>query len=197
VSGPPAEQSPAEQSPAEQSPAEQSPAGGQRLVVGLVRGLHGLHGAVRIEVLTDEPGRFEPGAVLHPEGSGARLTVADVRDNRPPGLLVRFREVPDRDSAEALRDVYLEADVSEAELPEGTYYWHDIVGSRVLTQAGRTLGEVVDIFRVGEAEVYTIRGEDGGEILVPAVGSIVLELAAAEKRIVVDAVALGLEEEPG
>ncbi|HWH36264.1 MAG TPA: ribosome maturation factor RimM [Candidatus Limnocylindrales bacterium] len=167
-----------------------------RLVVGLVRGFHGLRGAVRIEVLTDDPERFARGSVVHPEGTDATLTIADVRDNRPPGLIVRFEEVPDRDTAESLRDVYLEADVAEAALPEGAHYWHDIVGSRVLTAAGKDLGEVVDVFRVGESEVYTVRGAQGEETLVPAVSSIVTELAPAEKRIVVDAVALGLEEPP-
>ena len=42
----------------------------QRLVVALVRGVHGLRGAVRVEVLTDRPEeRFRQGVVLHREGS--------------------------------------------------------------------------------------------------------------------------------
>jgi 16S rRNA processing protein RimM len=179
---------------AQRSAAEPS-TGGDRLVVGLVRGLHGLRGHVRVEVLTDEPGRFEPGAVLHPEGTQDVLTVAEVRSNRPPGLLIRFLEVPDREAAESLREVYLEADVTQAELPEGAYYWHDIVGCTVVTDDGRTLGEVADVFRVGEAEVYTVRRPEGGELLVPAVESVVRELAPAERRIVVDAAALALDPE--
>jgi 16S rRNA processing protein RimM len=163
-----------------------------RLVVGLVRGLHGLRGAVRIEILTDDTQRFEPGSVVYPEGTDTPLTVAHVRADRPPGLLVTFHEIADRNSAEGLRDVYLEAEVDET-LPEGTHYWHEIVGSRVSSQSGRDLGEVTDVFRVGEAEVYSVRGTDGGELLIPAVGGIVVELAPAEKRIVVDTVALGLE----
>jgi 16S rRNA processing protein RimM len=179
---------------AQRSPAV-PPTGGDRLVVGLVRGLHGLRGHVRVEVLTDEPGRFEPGAVLHPEGTPDNLTVAEVRSDKPPGLLVRFHEVANRDAAEALREVYLEADVSRAELPEGSYYWHEIVGCTVVTEEGQALGEVADVFRVGESEVYTVRQPEGGELLVPAVESVVRELAPREKRIVVDAAALGLAGE--
>ena len=40
----------------------------ERVAVGLVHGLHGLRGAVRIEVLSDEPHRFEVGSVLFVEG---------------------------------------------------------------------------------------------------------------------------------
>jgi ribosomal 30S subunit maturation factor RimM len=61
----------------------------------------------------------------------------------------------------------------------------------VTTADGEALGSVTDVFRVGEAEVYEVRGPRG-EILVPAIASVVKELRPAEKRIVVDADALGL-----
>ena len=63
-----------------------------------VRGLHGLHGAVRVEVLTDQPeARFAAGDVLHLEGDARPLTIVAaqaVEDG--PGWRLRFREVPDR-----------------------------------------------------------------------------------------------------
>jgi 16S rRNA processing protein RimM len=164
-----------------------------RLVVGLVRGLHGLGGYVRIEVLTDEPARFDVGRELFPEGTERRLTIGDVRHENPPGVLVKFDDIDDRNAAEWLRNTYLEAEVEPAALPPGSYYWHDIIGSRVLTEDGRALGEVADIFRVGEGEVYVVRGESG-EVLVPAVAAVVRELAPADKRMVVDAAALGLDD---
>src|SRR6266516_235804 len=95
--------------------AEGGAAGGgaakpQRLVVALVRGVHGLRGAVRIEVLTDKPEqRYRPGVVLHREGSDSPLTIASaepVADG--PGWRVRFREVATRDAADTLRGAYLE-----------------------------------------------------------------------------------------
>jgi len=160
-----------------------------RLVVGLVRGIQGLRGAIRVEPLTDNPRRFDVGSTLFREGSASPLTVLSAhRDG--PGLLVRFAEVRDRQAADALRDAYLEA-TADAPLTKQTYYWHEIIGCTVFTTTGAELGEVADIFRVGESEVYVVRGPRG-ETLVPAVSSIVIELAPAEKRIVVDADALGL-----
>jgi 16S rRNA processing protein RimM len=163
-----------------------------RLVVGLVRGVHGLRGAVRVEILSDNPDRFAVGAVLHREGDDRPLTILSAhRDG--PGLLVRFREVTDRPTADALREVYLEADATDP--PEDAHYWHDIEGCVVFTTDGEELGTVVEIFRVGGSEVYVVRGERG-ETLVPAVTAIVTELDVRSKRIVVDAVALGLRGEP-
>ena len=167
--------------------------GNDRLVVGLVRGLHGLRGAVRVEVLTDNPARFVPGSVLFVEGDSRPLTVASShRDG--PGLLVKFREVADRNASEALRDAYLEA-AADDELEDDAYYWHEIVGCSVSTTSGEHLGTVAEVFRVGEGEVYVVRGPRG-EVLVPAVSSVVTELAPSEKRIVVDAEVLGLDD-PG
>ena len=162
--------------------------GEERLVVGLVRGIQGLRGAVRVEILTDNLERFDVGRTLFREGSDAPLTVASShRDG--PGLLVRFEEVSDRPTAEALRDAYLV--VAKEALTSDSYYWHEILGCQVFTTGGEDLGEVVDVFRVGEGEVYVTRG-DRGEILVPAVESVVKELTPREKRIVVDADVLGL-----
>jgi 16S rRNA processing protein RimM len=165
-------------------------AGEGRLVVGLVRGVHGLRGALRVEILTDNAARFDVGSTLFREGSDAPLTISSAhRDG--PGLLVRFREINDRAGADQMRDAYLEA-TADAPLDPESYYWHDIVGSSVTTGGGEPLGTVEDIFRVGEGEVYVVRGPRG-EILVPAVAAIVTEFQPAEKRMVVDAEALGLE----
>lgn len=162
-----------------------------RLVVGLVRGVHGLRGMVRVEVLTDNELRFGAGSVLFAEGAERPLTITSAQRDGP-GLLVRFAEIGSRNAADALRERYLEAEVDD-QLPPDTYYWHEIVGCSVLTLSGEELGTVTDVFRVGESEIYSVRGPRG-EILVPAVQAVVKELAPAERRIVVDRDALGLDD---
>lgn len=161
----------------------------ERLVVGLVRGVHGLRGMVRVEILSDNEARFVAGNILHPEGSDKRLTIASAQRDGP-GLLVRFDEIRDRNAADSLREKYLEAEVEDA-LPDDTFYWHDILGCEVSTTDGEALGKVVDIYRIGESDVFVVHGLQG-EIQVPSVKSVVTELAPAEKRIVVDPMALGL-----
>ena len=172
-----------------------APAGQPRLVVGLVRGIHGLRGAVRLEILSDDARRFAVRSVLHVEGSAEPLTIAWSQPDEP-GILVRFERVATREQAELLRNRYLEADVDTAALPDGTFYWHEITGVAVTTITGEALGTVAEVFRVGESEVFVVRGGPRGELYVPAVSAVVRELAPREGRIVVDADALGLDEEP-
>jgi 16S rRNA processing protein RimM len=112
-----------------------------------------------------------------------------------PGLLVSFAEVQSREEADPLRQRYLEALPGEP-LPQDTYYWHQLEGLTVSTTTGETLGSVVDVFRAGGGEVYVVRGGDRGEILVPAVSDIVVDLDPPAGRLVVDPVALDLPQKP-
>jgi len=166
-----------------------------RLVVGRVRGLHGLRGAVRVEVLTDQPeARFAAGQVLHPEGDSRPLTIASAQPVEDgPGWRVHFREVPDRAAAERLRDAYLEVTVDRsADLPEGAAYWHEVIGSTVKDSSGATLGTVADVYRAGEAEVYVVRGGPHGEFDLPAVRDIITTFAPERRELVVDEAVLDL-----
>jgi 16S rRNA processing protein RimM len=165
---------------------------GERLVVGRIRGLHGLEGAVRVEVLSDEPARFALGDVVFVEGERRPLSVV-WRQPDGPGLLVRFAELTSRAAVEPLRERYLEAVATPpGELEEGTFYWHELLAASVCTTGGEALGEVADVFRAGGAEVLVVRGGPRGELYVPAVRGVVVEFAPREGRITVDAEALDL-----
>jgi 16S rRNA processing protein RimM len=177
--------------------AHEAPVPGRegRLVVGLVRGLHALRGAVRVEVLSDDPSRYDPGSVLYPEGEDRPLTVVWSQADGP-GVLLRFREIATRTHAEELRDRYLEADPQTGSLPDGAYLWHEVLGASVSLDDGEELGTVRDVFRAGGGEVLVVDGGARGELLVPAVRDVVREFAPREGRITVDREALGLDEEP-
>ncbi|MGH2475750.1 MAG: ribosome maturation factor RimM [Candidatus Limnocylindrales bacterium] len=166
-----------------------------RLVVALVRGVHGLRGAVRVEVLTDRPAsRFAPGTVLHREGTDAALTIASaepVADG--PGWRLRFREVGSREAADTLRGAYLELAVRpEADLARGEVYWHEVIGVSVRGLDGADLGVVKDVYRVAENEVYVVDGGRYGSFDLPAVRAFIRIFAPRRGEIVIDAEALDL-----
>ena len=170
-----------------------------RLAVALVRGVHGLRGAVRVEVLTDKPDeRYAPGSVLHREGSDEPLTIASaepVADG--PGWRLRFREVPDRNAADTLRGAYLETVAfPERDLARGEYYWHEVIGTSVTNVDGRPLGVVRDVYRAGGAEVFVVRDGPIGEFDLPAVRAFIRVFAPRRGEIVVDAEALDLRLPP-
>jgi 16S rRNA processing protein RimM len=164
-------------------------------VVALVRGVHGLRGALRVEVLTDHPeARFAPGAVLFREGDAEPLTISTaeaVVDG--PGWRIWFREIASRDAADTLRGQYLEAPVRpDEDLARGSYYWHEVIGTTVRGVDGTELGTVQDIYRVAENEVFVVGGGPFGSFDVPAVRAFIRIFAPRRGEIVVDADALEL-----
>ncbi len=163
-------------------------------MVALVRGVHGLNGALRVEVLTDRPeARFKRGATLFREGSDAPLHVIEgvpVADG--PGWRIRLAEATDRQAAEGFRNAYLEALVPADQAPGGeSWLWHEVVGLPVRGRDGEELGVVSDIYRVAENDVYVVQGPRG-EFDVPAVRDFVVALEPAGGALVVDVDALDL-----
>jgi 16S rRNA processing protein RimM len=169
----------------------------ERLTVGLVRGVRGLHGQVRVELLTDQPERrFVDGARIYVDGRADPLTVdtaSPVADG--PGWWLTFREVPDRTAADALRGAYLEIDPPDEPREPGRWLWHELEGLAVRSTAGDDLGRVMEVYRAGEAEVFLVRGPRG-ELDVPGVRGIVVELAPERGEMIVDLDVLALDARP-
>ena len=67
---------------------------------------------------------------------------------------------------------YLEAPARA--LPEGEYYWDELIGLAVVEPDGAAVGELVEIFRAGGNEVYRVVGT-AGERLIPALRTSVLD----------------------
>ena len=101
-------------------------------------------------------------------------------------LYLRLRDLDDRTAAEALRgrDV-LVARADAVPLPEGQFYWDQVIGLRVEDTAGRPLGSVADILETGANDVYVVHGPLG-EVLVPAIKDVVQRIDPAAGRMVVD-----------
>jgi 16S rRNA processing protein RimM len=170
------------------------------LVVGRVGRPHGLHGAVTVEVRTDDPvERFKPGALLltDPADRGP-LTVSAVHWHAGR-LLLGFDGFDDRDAVEALRDTLLQVDSAELKPladPE-EFYDHDLIGLRVVTSGGEHVGAVSDVLHHGQ-DLLVVDGAGaraGTEILIPFVAAIVPEVDVAGGRLVVDPPGGLLDEE--
>ena len=84
-------------------------------------------------------------------------------------LFIELEEIKDVESAKALIGckVFLPKDIME-KLPEGEYYWHDIIGLNVYSEEGEYIGIIESVFPTGSNDVYVCRGEKR-EILLPAI----------------------------
>jgi 16S rRNA processing protein RimM len=158
------------------------------VVIGRIGRAHGVRGEVSVEVRTDDPEqRFAVGAVVSTEpGPAGPLTVAATRPHTGR-LLVRFVEVSDRSTAEGLRGVLLVADLPESRDSGGPdeFYPRELVGLRVLTDAGAPVGEVAEVVPAPAHDLLRVRRDDGGEALVPFVAALVPDVDLGAGRITV------------
>jgi len=145
----------------------------ERLAVARIVGAKGLAGGVRVEMLTDWPEHLAAGSSVLLEGEEKPRRVIELQaGGRVPVLMLEGLET--REAAQGLIGRYLEVEAQP--LPEGSYYWHQLTGLRVIDEAGAELGELVEVFRAGENEVYRVVTDGGGELLLPAVRDVVRQI---------------------
>ena len=158
--------------------------GDRTLVVGLIKAPHGVRGEVRVDPRSDVPDRFRKGAVLDCDGVGP-LRIVSVRGTADAPVL-RFEGYGTRPAADALRNRFLRVAIGEArKATAGSYLWADLVGLRAVSPAGEPIGTVREVLRAGAADVLVVDRERGGELLVPAIGSVVQRVDVATGTIVV------------
>ena len=183
--------------------------GSEYAIVGLIRKAQGIRGEVVVEPLTNKPDVvFASGSrVFAGTPSGDLAPVRDVRgveeiptltvsESKPfkKGLIVRFEELSDRDSAELWRGRYLLAPFSELPpLEQDEVYLHDLIGMRVISTEGEQLGTVSTLYELPQGlilDVQTARGT----VMIPYRPEIIVRTDREERTVVINE-KLGLMED--
>ncbi len=157
---------------------EGSPAGEPLfLAVGQLRRPHGVRGEIRMEVLTDFPERLTPGMTVYVGPRRLPLRIRRVRWQNEV-MLISFEGYEDRDRVGLLRNMVVAVPADQAPpLPENEFYYHEVLGLRVVTDDGRELGEITEIMETGANDVLVVKPKGGGaEILLPDIDDVVLEI---------------------
>jgi len=159
------------------------------VVVGRVRSARGVRGQLRVEVMSDSPGRFAPGQVVFIDGRAFRIERSVLfKEDR----VLKLEGVDSREGAEALKGCILTVPAESLfPLPQGSYYHYHLVGMGVYTREGRFLGKLIEILSTGGNDVYVVRA-GGKELLLPALDDVVLEVDVDNRRMMVE-VPPGLE----
>jgi len=148
----------------------------------------GLKGEVFADVLTDFPERFEGlenVIAVWPDAKRLQLKIEEhwFQNGR---LVLKFAGYDSVEAAEVLRDG--EICISEeqvVELEEGEFFDWQIVGCRVETIGGETIGVVRELQRTSGTENLLVDGKDK-DFLVPFAESICVEVDIEKKLIRID-----------
>ena len=147
--------------------------------IGRFSGAVGLKGEVRVTLYARDSENLHKDSVLYTEGKSGvvQLHVLSVRYQKGKPV-IRTEEVTAREGAEALNglEIYIHED-DLAELPEGEYYFREIIGLEVFDRAsGGYIGFVDDIVDNPAQNIYIVKNERGDEILIPDVDAFIKEI---------------------
>jgi 16S rRNA processing protein RimM len=153
------------------------------LAVGKVRRPHGVAGAVLVEVFTDFPDRLQTKAVVYAGETHIPLTIRRQR-NHNDGILLEFEDFITPEQVGRFRNQILYIVLADAvDLPEGEFYYHELLGLSVLNETGESLGKVTEIMQTGANDVYVVTNDAGNEILLPAIAEVILDVDLDSKII--------------
>jgi len=159
----------------------------RRVVLGRIRGAHGVRGWLRVQSFTEAREALAdfPRWMLG-DGEVWREYRLEQAEPHADGLLVRLEGVADRDRAQALRGKRVAVWRRELPaLPSGEHYWSDLEGLTVTTPQGAVLGVVERLFETGANDVMVVSGER--ERLIPFVlGEVVRGVDLEAGRVEVD-----------
>lgn len=165
-----------------------------QVILGKVGAVYGIKGWLKIHSFTDE---LEAILDYFPWSLklGNKTQTVEVTDWRKhnKGLIVKVDNIDDRDEAQALvGSEILTSESSLPDLPEGEFYWRDLIGMNVVTNKGYDLGIVTDMMETGANDVLVVKANlnDGfskKERLIPYLLEQVIESVSSEnKQICVD-----------
>ena len=126
-----------------------------------VTGAHGVAGEVRLKLFGEGVEALSQHKTLIASKVGnaetRELKLGKIRSDNKGGAVARFKGVDGRNAAEGLRGYVLS--VSRDDLPalgQGEYYHADLIGLSVVSDAGDTLGTLIDVANYGATDILEI-----------------------------------------
>ncbi len=161
------------------------------LLLGEVLRPHGIRGELRLRVMTDYPERIAKlkTVFLAETPEAKKVTpyqVAGMRMNKDFGIL-RLREIVDRNQADRLRGLFVLVDLKNAvPLEAGEFYLYQLIGIKVVTGLGETLGTLTEVLETGANDVYIVDSPKYGEILIPVIPETIVTTDIASGVLIVN-----------
>ena len=159
----------------------------RRIVLGKISGIYGVSGWVKVLSYT-RPKENILKYSLWLLGTEENWQEMELLEGKPQGkgLIARLKGLEDRD--EARKKIGQDIAVLRnqlAELPEGEFYWCDLIGLDVTNLEGVHLGKVTEIFDSGANDVLVVTGETR-HLLPLILDRYVKEIDPGNNRMIVD-----------
>jgi 16S rRNA processing protein RimM len=96
-------------------------------------------------------------------------------------FFIELKEIDDVEAAKVFvgRKVFFPRDILK-KLPDGEYYYHEIIGMNVYSQEGNFIGTIESVFPTGSNDVYVCQTAER-EILLPAISDVIKRIDVGQR----------------
>lgn len=158
------------------------------LQVGIITTTHGLKGEVKVFPTTDDKERFLDLTQVFVETKDGELVEQTVEKCRffKQFVFVKFEGLDDINEVEQFkRCPILVTRENAVPLEEDEYFIADMIGLTIVDDSGVTIGKLINVIETGANDVYEVKTEDGGTILLPAIKDCILDVDLEEGIVLV------------
>ena len=156
----------------------------QKVKIGQITAPVGIRGEIRVFPYTDRESRFSDMKKIYVGEGDDQYTVEKIRYDKGM-VVIKFREVPDRNFSETLRGKNLYVERDQYVLDEDSYFLEDLMECSVFSDEGIYLGKVINVIQNTYQDIYVIEKENGKSFLVPAVKEFIKSVDTTEKKIII------------
>lgn len=154
-------------------------------LIARITSISGSDGYLNLQVITDFPQKLFKLKEVYIDFYGAKkkFVVENVR-SYGKNFRIKFEKFNSTRELEVLlnREVFIEGkDISE--LPDGSYYIHDLVDSEVWRD-GRPIGRLKEVLQLPANDIFVIFDESGNELLIPFILNQIELIDQENKKIV-------------
>lgn len=141
----------------------------QFLEAGEIVNTHGVRGEIKILPWTDSAEFLRGFKTLYIDEKAYRVVSSRVHKGC---LIAALEGVDDINAAMTLKGRMIYFDRRDAKLPKGRFFLADVIGARVVDEAGNEIGALTEVIENPAQNIYVVRGET--EHLIPAVPEFIL-----------------------
>lgn len=148
------------------------------LQVGVITQTHGLRGEVKIFPTTDDAGRFRKLKNVWMDDGKRRLElkITGVKFFKQY-VIAKFEGYDSIEAVEVFKGAKLLVERKNAvKLQKDEYFIADLVGMKVVTEDGESLGRVKDVLQTGANDVYIVEMPGKKDVLLPAIKECILNI---------------------
>ena len=155
--------------------------------IGQIVNTSGLNGVIKVKPFTDDITKFSNFKMIYIsiKNDLKEFEIEHVRFSKNM-VFLKLKGIDTIEQAENYRNLYLKIKRNKEEkLEKDFYYVVDIIGCKAITDEGKELGSIVDVFSTGSNDIYVVKDELGKQILLPAIKDVIKNVDIKNKVITV------------